>query len=210
MIVIVDYGMGNIGSLHNMLHKIGAQCVASAEIPVIEKATALILPGVGSFDNAMAKLYQLQLEKVLNYKVLEQKTPILGICLGMQLLAQKSEEGSRSGLGWLNAEVVRFSFDNIMQNGRRLTVPHMGWNTLALRKSSTLFEGLDDGAMFYFVHSYHLHCRDQEDVLATSRYGIEFNSVIRKNNIMGVQFHPEKSLRFGRRLLDNFVREMQL
>lgn len=207
MIVIINYGMGNLGSIKNMFHKIGVPAIVSSDIEQIANATKLILPGVGSFDAGMAKLKELGMIDVLNHKVKEQKTPILGICLGMHLLTKNSEEGSLDGLGWIDAKTVKFKFED---NLNKFKIPHMGWNiTNVVDQDSKLFEGLKDGVRFYFVHSYYVSCAHAEDVLTTTRYGFDFASSINRNNIFGVQFHPEKSHKYGMTLLKNFS-EMQL
>jgi glutamine amidotransferase len=202
MIVIVDYGLGNLGSIVNMLKKIGAHATLSADASVIEKATKLILPGVGAFDHGMKNLTDLGLVPVLNKKVIVEKTPILGLCLGMQLFTRRSEEGRLPGLGWLDAETVRFRLD---QTQTKLRVPHMGWNVIKVCQTNPIFEGLYEEARFYFVHSFHVLCHDAQDVLAQTHYGYEFPSVIGHGNIIGTQFHPEKSHKFGMKLLKNFV-----
>jgi len=202
MIVVVDYGLGNLGSIANMLKKIGAHAVVSSDPAVVEKADKLILPGVGAFDAGMKNLETRGLIPLLNYRVLEQKTPILGVCLGMQLLCKRSEEGQLPGLGWLDAEVIRFKFDGNIAN---LKIPHMGWNTLAVRQPHPLFADLEAENRFYFVHSYHVVCADMGNVLAQTNYGFDFASAVVKDNIMGVQFHPEKSHKFGMRLYKNFA-----
>jgi len=201
MITIVDYGMGNLGSVRNMLKKIGISSQISSEAEKIAEATKLILPGVGAFDNAMQNLGNLGLIPVLKRKVIEEKTPFLGICLGMQLLTKRSEEGSLSGLGWIDAETVRFRFSG----GENLKIPHMGWNTIAVRKESPLYDGLLEEPRFYFVHSYYVACNNPSDVLTTTDYGIDFCSSLACGNVFGVQFHPEKSHKFGMRLLKNFA-----
>lgn len=201
-IVIIDYGMGNLGSIANMLKKVGAKAIISADIAAIESADKLILPGVGAFDNGMAQLNELGLTPVLNAKVKEAKTPILGVCLGMQLLTRKSEEGSLPGLGWLEAETRRFKFD---QTQPSLKVPHMGWNLIELKQSHPILAQMYAEPRFYFVHSYHVVCQNEENILATSHYGYEFVSAVMRENIVGVQFHPEKSHKFGMRLYQNFA-----
>lgn len=200
MIIIVDYGMGNFGSILNMLKRVGAKAAISSYVSDIEKADKLILPGVGSFDNAMKNLDGLKLVPVLNKKVLKEKTPILGICLGIQLFTKKSEEGTLPGLGWIDAETIRFRFDR-KQN---LKIPHMGWNTVKILKARPLFENMYAGARFYFVHSYHLVCKNKQDAATTTGYGYDFVSSVAKGNIYGTQFHPEKSHKFGMKLLENF------
>ncbi|MGB0383231.1 MAG: imidazole glycerol phosphate synthase subunit HisH [Ardenticatenaceae bacterium] len=202
MIVIIDYGMGNLGSIANMLKKVGVKGIISSDISVIEQADKLILPGVGAFDNGMKKLAELGMIDLLNAKVIQEKTPVLGLCLGMQLLTRKSEEGNLPGLGWLEGETIRFNFE---ANEQRLKVPHMGWNYIHVKQQSKLFADMPEESRFYFVHSYHLVGLDQQNVLATTFYGYEFPSIVMKENIMGAQFHPEKSHKFGLRLLKNFV-----
>ena len=160
----------------------------------------MILPGVGHFANGMKKLRELELIDVLDEKVLSQKTPILGICLGMQLFCKFSEEGNIEGLKWFDADTVRFK-----KNDVRHKIPHMGWNSLEVMKKSELFKSLDKEHLFYFVHSYYVKCNIQEDVLATTNYAYEFVSAIEKDNIYGVQFHPEKSHEWGEQVLKNFL-----
>lgn len=198
MVVIVDYGAGNMGSIQNMFKKLGQESVITSDETIILEATKLVLPGVGSFDSAMEKLNALKIVDALNKKVLEEKTPILGICLGMQLLAKKSDEGTLNGLGWIDAEVKKLSPSN-------LKVPHMGWNIPRIQKTSNLALDLPHESRFYFVHSYYMDCNNQNDVLMNVSYGDEFCVAIEHENIMGVQFHPEKSHVFGLSLLKNFI-----
>jgi len=148
-------------------------------------------------------LQESNLIEVLNKKVLDDKIPLLGICLGAQLLGNRSEEGVLSGLGWIDMEVVKFDKAKMPEN---LKIPHMSWNEIKIKKQSKLLEGLNDESRFYFVHSYHLKCKNEDDVLATTNYGYEFTSAVEKENIFGVQFHPEKSHKYGMRLLENFNR----
>jgi glutamine amidotransferase len=202
MIVIIDYGMGNLGSVANMLKKIGAKPVITSDIATIEKADKLILPGVGAFDNGMQRLDELGLTSVLNAKVLQARTPILGLCLGMQLFTKSSEEGVLPGLGWINAETIRFHF---AQDENDLKIPHMGWNSIQITNASPIWEEMYPDARFYFVHSYHVRCSNEQDVTATTRYGYEFAAAVMRENIVGTQFHPEKSHKFGMKLLRNFV-----
>jgi len=202
MIVIIDYGMGNLGSMANMLKKIGVPVVVSSILSVIGSASKLILPGVGAFDSGMKNLESRGLVQVLNKRVLEDKVPILGVCLGLQLFCRNSEEGQLAGLGWLDAETIRFKYQVAEAN---LKIPHMGWNQLRVCQAHPLFSGLEDVNRFYFVHSYHVVCTNQDNVLAATSYGFDFTSAVVKDNIMGVQFHPEKSHNFGMRLLKNFV-----
>jgi len=201
-IVIVNYGMGNLGSIQNMFRHIGVESVISDSVSDIENADKLVLSGVGAFDSGMKNISDLGFIPVLNSKVLSDKTPVLGICLGMQLFAESSEEGNLSGLGWINADAVRFNFND---DSDRLKIPHMGWNLVNLQRNSILFNGLSDESRFYFVHSYHLICREKEDVICTTNYGYNFPSAVEKENIHGVQFHPEKSHKFGMKLLKNFA-----
>ncbi len=202
MIVVVDYGMGNLGSIVNMVKKVGGKATVSAGPQDLAHADRLILPGVGSFDNGMANLRRRGYVGPLEDKVLAQGTPILGICLGMQLLSATSEEGREAGLGWIEAETVRFAFDSSQPH---LRVPHMGWNSIAVRQEHPLLPDREKPRRFYFIHSYHVRCRDPSNVLATTVYGIEFTSAVVKGNIVGVQFHPEKSHRFGMDLMRQFV-----
>lgn len=201
-IVIVDYGMGNVGSIRNMLKHIGFRAVISGTQEDINSADKLILSGVGAFDSAMNKISSAGILDILNSKVMEEKTPILGICLGMQLFCHASEEGHCRGLGWIDATTVRFSFTKTTPRPR---IPHMGWNTLSIQNPHPVFQGMSGDMRFYFVHSYHVHGARQDMILATTHYGYDFASVIAKDNICGVQFHPEKSHKFGMTLLHNFV-----
>jgi glutamine amidotransferase len=201
MIVIIDYGIGNLASVLNMFKKIGIKDVCiSSDISIIEKADKLLLPGVGSFDAGMNNLEKSELIPVLNKKVLIEKTPILGICLGMQLLTQKSEEGLKQGLGWIDGETVKFNFNN----NAHLKIPHMGWNYVNVKKENPLID-INEKKRFYFVHSYYVKCKEEQSI-GTTYYGFDFTCMINKENIFGAQFHPEKSLRFGMKFLENFVK----
>lgn len=202
MITIIDYGMGNLGSIANMLKKIGTSTIISSDLDVIAQAHKLILPGVGAFDHGMTKLKELGILTVLNERVLNAGVPVLGICLGMQLMAHRSDEGKLPGLGWIEAETVRFHFG---PDRTDLKIPHMGWNTVKVCKDSPLFNGTYPEPRFYFVHSYHVVCRSEQDILTKTFHGYDFVSSFVKENIVGVQFHPEKSHKFGMRLLKNFV-----
>lgn len=201
MIVIVDYGMGNLGSIQNMLKHIGVKSTISFRKEDIERTKKVILPGVGAFDNGMRNIEKLGILPLLNRKALVEKIPVLGVCLGMQLLTKKSEEGSLPGFGWINGETVRFKFDHTK---RFLKIPHIGWNTIKIKKKSKLLKGLDSESRFYFVHSYHLKCFDPGDILSSTNYSYDFTSILERENIMGVQFHPEKSHKYGMKLLKNF------
>jgi glutamine amidotransferase len=202
VIVIVDHGMGNLGSVHNMLRKIGADAVRSADPAVIEGADKLVLAGIGAFDGAVGRLAELGLVDLLDELVLGRRVPVLGVCLGMQLMAQSSEEGARTGLGWLDAEVRRFSFAPDV----RLPVPHMGWQEISVTRPSALFDPAEADPRFYFSHAYHLVCHDPADVTATATYGYEFPAAVERGNILGTQFHPEKSHVFGLEVYRRFVR----
>lgn len=202
MLAIIDYGLGNLGSIQNMLKKIGVKAIITSDIEVISKASKLILPGVGSFDYAMNQLRELQIIEVLNQKVLIEKTPILGICLGVQLFTSQSEEGVLEGLNWFEAETIKFNFQN---SNNELKIPHMGWNDVTLSKESKLFQNMPIQSRFYFVHSYFLSPKNESDSLLKANYGFDFTCALEKDNIVGVQFHPEKSHKFGMQLLKNFV-----
>jgi glutamine amidotransferase len=199
MIVIVDYRMGNVGSILNMLRRLGADALISSQPDVVASAAKLILPGVGAFDTGMQNLEQSALVPVLNERVLGRGTPVLGICLGMQLLLPRSEEGTRPGLGWIGGEALRF------QPNGALKVPHMGWNTVSAPRASRLLDGVAEDARFYFVHSFYVDCAVPDDVAGRTHYGHDFVSAIERGPIQGTQFHPEKSHRFGLQLLANFV-----
>lgn len=197
MIAIIDYGCGNLGSIKNMLKKIGVDSLITNKLEEIKEATQIILPGVGSFDTGMRNLKELDLISVLEEKAMNEKVPFLGICLGMQLMTKSSEEGKESGLGWMDAQTKRFPVS------KELKVPNMGWNEIQLKQKHSLFEGIEN-PRFYFVHSYFIKSNDEKDILAMANYGIDYTCSFAKENIMGVQFHPEKSHRYGMQLLTNF------
>lgn len=201
MITIIDYGAGNLGSIKNMIRKIGFEAKISSNVEDILESKKLILPGVGSFDFGMTQLNKSGLIDVLKMKVLEERIPILGICLGVQLFTHQSDEGDLKGLSWFNAETVKFNFDG----SNKLKIPHMGWNEIVKKKESRLLEDISLESRFYFVHGYHLKCNDINDSLLETNYGYNFVSAIEKNNIVGVQFHPEKSHKFGMKILYNFI-----
>lgn len=191
--------MGNLNSVKNMLKKIGQNSVISGEIGVLEKADKIILPGVGSFEAAMTNIKNRNLYDILNHKALVDKIPLLGICLGMQLLTNHSEEGNVEGFGWIDANTLKFEFSN-----NKLKIPHMGWNRIKTDDSNLLFKNLQEESKFYFVHSYYVKCSEKSNSLATTEYGFTFDSSIHKDNIYGTQFHPEKSHKYGMELLKNF------
>jgi imidazole glycerol-phosphate synthase subunit HisH len=204
VIVVVDYGMGNVGSIANMLKKVGAKALVSSQPHEVERAEKLILPGVGAFDAAMERINGSGLRAALDRRVVADGVPVLGICLGMQLLTGKSEEGELAGLGWIAARTVAF-------RGRvdaRLKSPHMGWNLVMLHTPSALTTGFDpvEEPRFYFVHSYFVECDDNNVGILRTTYGVTYDSAIQRGNIYGVQFHPEKSHRFGMKLLENFAK----
>lgn len=202
MIVIVDYGMGNLGSIANMFQRIRVPALVSSAPADILGATKLVLPGVGAFDAGMRSLAERGLIPLLEQKVIAEHTPILGICLGMQLFARSSEEGNLLGLGWLDARVFRFRSD---PDETRLRVPHMGWNTIDIRREHFLLQAMPPEPRFYFVHSYYVRCTQSEDVIAAATYGLQFDAIIAHGNVMGTQFHPEKSHKYGIRLLENYA-----
>jgi imidazole glycerol-phosphate synthase subunit HisH len=202
MIVIIDYGMGNLGSVKNIIKKIGFDSVTSSKKEDIKSAEKLILPGVGAFDQGIKNIHELNLFDVLNEKVISENTPILGICLGFQLLCMSSEEGKLNGLGWIDAVAKRFCFDD---ENKKNKIPHMGWNSVEFDASSSLFAGWQDDARFYFVHSYHVVCNSKDIITSECFYGSKFVASIQKNNIYGTQFHPEKSHKYGMKILRNFL-----
>lgn len=199
MITIVDYGMGNLGSIVNMFRRIGHQATVSTDCQQIETAKKILLPGVGAFDAAMQRIDESGLRPVLEHKANVEKVPLLGICLGMQLLTSKSEEGVLSGLGWIPGEAKRFPADS------QLKTPHMGWNIVKPSSASPLTHDLPDDSRFYFVHSYCVNVENPQHSILRTTYGVEFDSAIARDNIYGAQFHPEKSHKFGMQLLKNFA-----
>lgn len=202
MISIVDIGLCNVGSVRNMLRRIGVLAEITASPKDLAASQGIILPGVGHFAEAMKRMRQTGFDEAVSEAALDQRKPILGICLGMQLLGETSEEGDSRGLGLLPATFVKF--DPADMDGR-LPVPHMGWNTVQLQKANPLFGQMAEGSRFYFVHSYYAVTRDPGIDLAKTRYGLDFVSAYARDNIMGVQFHPEKSHKFGMKLLQNFA-----
>jgi glutamine amidotransferase len=193
--------MGNLNSVKRAMSRLRVGSVISSDPKIIAECDKIILPGVGHFGKAMSNLKELGLLDILNEAALVKKKPILGICLGMQLLAEKSEEGDSVGLGWIDGEVVKFQVsDNL-----KYKVPHMGWNQIVVKKESHLMKDLPEPKEFYFVHSYHFKTADQADVLNETNYDYDFVSAVEKDNIFGVQYHPEKSHDTGAKLLKNFI-----
>lgn len=200
-IAVIDYGMGNIGSICNMLKHIGSPYVVSSDRHEISACDKIVLPGVGNFDLAMQNLTHRDLVAPLKELVLGQRKPILGICLGMQLMCFSSEEGTGEGLGFIDAQVVKFA----PSSNTGLKVPHMGWSEVEFLKQTALSDQLDDIARFYFVHSYYVTCNNSVDIWGMTSYGENFVSAFVRDNIAGVQFHPEKSHKYGIQLFRNFV-----
>lgn len=202
MVGIIDYGLGNLGSIQNMIKAIGEKSVISSKPEELDKCDRYILPGVGAFDAGMSKLNESGLVDYIKSKATNEKRPILGICLGMQLLGRRSEEGNLLGLGLIPFDNIRFRLDDT-----DLKIPHMGWDIVDIKQDNPLITGLTGTQRYYFVHSYHAKCDSKENVLMTCDYGYEFAASVVKGNIMGVQFHPEKSHDFGMALLRNFIKE---
>jgi glutamine amidotransferase len=200
-VAIVDYGLGNLHSVKRKLGRIGVDGHLTSDPAEVLAADKLLLPGVGHFGKAMENLAALGLVDALNEAVVERGTPILGICLGMQLFARHSQEGDVAGLGWIDADVVRFAIDDTL----RFKVPHVGWNGVRIVRPNTLLEGVTEETEFYFVHAFHMVCRDSGDVLCDTDYENRFTSVVQRENLYGVQFHPEKSHEAGEVLLRNFL-----
>jgi len=200
MIAIIDYGLGNLYSVLNMHKRLGIEATITSDQSEIKAASKLILPGVGHFKRGMENLNQSGLKPLLDKLVLQEKKPILGICLGAQLLTERSEEGDVDGLGWVDAVTIRFKQENL----KGLKVPHMGWSDIAIKRSDTILSDLPVEPRFYHVHSYHFLFKEPSEVIATTTYGYEFACAFQKENIYGVQFHPEKSHKYGMKLLQNF------
>ncbi len=200
-ITIVDYGAGNLSSVVKKVEMLGYNAVVTSDYDLIVNAKKIILPGVGHFRNAMHQLNELNLTEALTIAVCEKKTPILGICLGLQLMTMYSEEGDCEGLGWLDAKVVRFN----VNDKYRFKVPHIGWNTIEINKESKLMRGIESNSEFYFVHSYHIQTDKNAIILNTTNYSYDFVSALEMDNIFGVQYHPEKSHDVGTKMISNFL-----
>jgi glutamine amidotransferase len=201
MISVIDYGAGNVGSVIRMIEKVGGKAQRVSTARELDAAQIAILPGVGAFDYGMAQLAEKGLVEALNEAALVRKIPILGICLGMQLMCKRSDEGVMPGLGWIDADVKKFEFDQ----ATRLPIPHMGWNTLEIARQNGLLNNELERTRYYFVHSYAVSCNNPEDVIATTHYGDSFVSAFARENLFGAQFHPEKSHRFGMAMVKNFL-----
>lgn len=201
MIAIIDYEIGNLVAIKNMYKRIGIDSLITSHPKEIEDAERLILPGNGSFDACMLSLRDTGLIPLITNKVLERRTPMLGICIGAQMLGNNSEEGIEAGLGWIDMSVKR------LPSSQEIRIPHMGWSHVKSEVSDdALNEALNDEARFYFVHSYYLDPICKDNILMTANYGIQFAAAVRKDNIVGVQFHPEKSHRFGKKFLSWFAK----
>jgi imidazole glycerol-phosphate synthase subunit HisH len=202
VIAIVDYGMGNVRSVKNAVDFLGGEAVVTADPALLDAADRIVLPGVGAFGDAMRNLEARRLPALLHAQVIEKRKPMLGICLGLELLATCStEHGSHRGLGWVEARVTRFASDG------RVRIPHMGWNEIRLETTHPVFDGIrEQGDAFYFVHSFHMVCADAAHVVATSEHGVRFPAAIARGNIVATQFHPEKSQDNGLQVLRNFLR----
>jgi glutamine amidotransferase len=206
MIAIVDYDVGNVGSVQNMLRKIGAKAEITRDKDILRAADKLVLPGVGAFDEAVANLRRFGLWDLLDELVLKQRKPILGVCLGAQLMTKYSEEGTQPGFGWLDAHIQRFRAPTCAT----LRIPHMGWNSVTPTRSDIgIFQSVPEPMRFYFVHSYHMVADKPEIALGTTPYGAPFASVLGRDNIVAMQYHPEKSHKYGLKIYRNFAERFQ-
>jgi imidazole glycerol-phosphate synthase subunit HisH len=201
MLVIVDYGVGNLTSVQNMFKKAGVTAIISSQKNEIENADKILLPGMGAFDNCMSRFNASGLRDAVEKKIFTGKTPVLGICVGLQMLMESSEEGALPGLGWIKGKTVAFKKEKVQLTQK---IPNMGWLDIQAKKKSALLDELA-GARFYFAHSFHVQPDDESDINISADYGYEFTAGIERDNILGVQFHPEKSHRFGMQLLKNFA-----
>ncbi len=203
-ITIIDYGVGNLGAISNMIKRVGGTAVLARTPEEVNAGKKFILPGVGAFDHARAQLDHSGLIPALEAKVLKERSPLLGICVGFQLLGKRSDEGDLKGLGWIDAEVLHFS--KLLSADSQLKIPHMGWAYIEQRRDSEVLGLSSTEKRFYFVHSYFMKCRNDEDVVARVKYGEGFAAAVEKDNIFGVQFHPEKSHHYGMGLFEGFLR----
>lgn len=203
MITIIDYGVGNINAFVNVYKRVNVPTKIAKIAADLEDAQKIILPGVGHFDHAMSELIKSGMREKLDELVMVKKTPVIGICVGMQMMGNSSDEGKLPGLGWIDASIKKFDETKIKQVTR---LPHMGWNDVQPLISNPLFDGLEKDALFYFLHSYYFECNDPKDILATSDYGGKFACAAHHENIYGIQFHPEKSHHYGETLLHNFAK----
>jgi len=201
MITIIDYGLGNIRAFLNVYERLNIKTKVANSPEDIKGAAKIILPGVGAFDYAISQLNASGMRDELEKQVLGNKVPVLGICVGMQMLANSSDEGILPGLGWIDGEVKNFDPSKIPY---KTQLPHMGWNTIQPERGSLVLEGFNNNSRFYFLHSYYFACSNTNDIIASSEYGIKYASAVHRNNIFGVQFHPEKSHANGIQLLQNF------
>ncbi|MEL4427052.1 imidazole glycerol phosphate synthase subunit HisH [Shewanella indica] len=204
MITIVDYGLGNIRAFTNVYKRLNIDTTLASNVDELKRAKKIILPGVGAFDHAMKMLNDSGMRECLDTLVLQHEVPVIGICVGMQMMASASEEGSGAGLGWIDATVKRFDYES-EQIALKYPLPHMGWNNISMVKDSLLLKDLDQYMRFYFLHSYYFQCNDADDILATANYGFDYSCIVQHNNIYGIQCHPEKSHHNGVTLLKNFA-----
>jgi glutamine amidotransferase len=202
MVTLIDYGVGNIFAFQNVYKRLNISTKIAKKSQDLTDAKKLILPGVGSFDYAMNQLNNSGMRERLDELVIEEKVPVIGICVGMQIMGNRSDEGKLEGLKWIDSEILKFDENLIKQ---RTKLPHMGWNDVTPVNNHPLFNGLEKGAIFYFLHSFYFKCNNPNESLAISDYGIPFSSAVHRNNIYGIQFHPEKSHQYGEKLLHNFA-----
>jgi len=202
MITLIDYGVGNIFAFQNVYKRLDIPTKIAKSSQDLMDAQKLILPGVGSFDYAMNRLNDSGMREKLDELVLEKKIPVIGICVGMQMMGNRSEEGKEEGLKWIDGDILKFD-EKLIQH--RTKLPHMGWNDVVPVNNHFLFNGLERNAIFYFLHSFYFKCKNPSDTIATSEYGIQFSSAVNRDHIFGIQFHPEKSHHYGERLLHNFA-----
>uniref|UniRef100_UPI004047ADBF imidazole glycerol phosphate synthase subunit HisH n=1 Tax=Algoriphagus sp. TaxID=1872435 RepID=UPI004047ADBF len=202
MITLIDYGVGNIFAFQNVYKRLDIPTKIAKSSQDLMDAEKLILPGVGSFDYAMNRLNDSGMREKLDELVLEKKIPVIGICVGMQMMGNRSDEGTQEGLKWIDGDILKFD-EKLIQH--RTKLPHMGWNDVVPVNNHFLFNGLERDAIFYFLHSFYFKCKNPSETIATSEYGIPFSSAVNKDHIFGIQFHPEKSHHYGERLLHNFA-----